>query len=126
MVSFFVFGQHNHLVAVILHRFVQVVFTHEKFTPEDGRDLLLSFFFRLFFEALIMGIYSFDKVKSPHHIGMVRKGHGRHVLAGCCLDEIFDLDCGLEYRELGVVMQVHKGSILQCFLIFQYFIRTQF
>ena len=129
VISFFVFGQQHNLMPVVLYIFIGVVLTNVEFATHNGRNLFFggplaigNKFFIFGFYRLVVRHHFFHKVKGPHHIGVVGKGNGGHAMIGRGLDQIFDVDGGLEHRELGMVVQMNKGFIFQCFHIFLYFL----
>ncbi len=65
-------------------------------------------------------------MKGTHHIGMVGKGYCRHILLCRGSHQVFDIYCGLQYRKLGMVVQMDKRGICQCLEIFLDFFTGNF
>src|SRR5690606_38784948 len=115
-----VFCQQNDLVSIVFPRFILTVFAHIKLTAHNWLNNRPFGFAASFFRQLVL-LFNFfvvlqnptHKLKSPHHIAMIRQSYGRHIMFGRCCHQITDGYGGLQNGELGVIVQVYESRILK-------------
>ena len=87
VVALLVLGQKDHLVAVVFAAAVGVVLANKKFATDDGcyfglgHKAFLCFSFGIgCFDRLVFLLHGRNKMKGPHHIGVVGQGDGWHLV----------------------------------------------
>ena len=99
-----------------------MVFTNKKFAADDrryfglGHKAYFGFSFSIgCFDGFVFLLHRRNKMKGPHHIGVVGQGDGRHLVLRSGLDQVLGAHGGLQYRKLAVVVQVSEVVLTEIY-----------